>query len=201
MNYILLHILILILNFNVLILIIIRHNLLTINNSIQSLNWCNVNKRSKLLIVMDILALIILKILLNVDWLVQWLHLLLINLIEIDCIRIIEDQTIFIINIHLHSLNLLSNSHSILLATISNLMSVIQLIITDILLLLYKTIPIIEIIIFILNIFFINLLNKDWQSLFTFKFKSLLNKIFIQLFTRFKIIILIHEILIFFPIS
>jgi len=201
LNYILLHILILILNFNVLILIIIRHNLLTINNSIQSLNWCNVNKRSKLLIVMDILALIILKILLNVDWLVQWLHLLLINLIEIDCIRIIEDQTIFIINIHLHSLNLLSNSHSILLATISNLMSVIQLIITDILLLLYKTIPIIEIIIFILNIFFINLLNKDWQSLFTFKFKSLLNKIFIQLFTRFKIIILIHEILIFFPIS
>ena len=201
MNYILLHILILILNFNVLILIIIRHNLLTINNSIQSLNWCNVNKRSKLLIVMDILALIILKILLNVDWLVQWLHLLLINLIEIDCIRIIEDQTIFIINIHLHSLNLLSNSHSILLATISNLMSVIQLIITDILLLIYKTIPIIEIIIFILNIFFINLLNKDWQSLFTFKFKSLLNKIFIQLFTRFKIIILIHEILIFFPIS
>jgi hypothetical protein len=101
----------------------------------------------------------------------------------------------------LHSLNLLSNSHSILLATISNLMSVIQLIITDILLLIYKTIPIIEIIIFILNIFFINLLNKDWQSLFTFKFKSLLNKIFIQLFTRFKIIILIHEILIFFPIS
>jgi hypothetical protein len=78
---------------------------------------------------------------------------------------------------------------------------IIQLIITYILLLFNKTIPIIEIIIFILNIFFINLLNENWQSLLTFEFKSLLNKIFIQLFTRLKIIIFLQEILIFLPIT
>lgn len=181
----------------VLILIIIRHNLLSVNNSIYCLNWCYINKRPKLLIVMDKLSLIILEILLHVDRLVQRLNLLLIDLIEIDSIRIVEDQTILIIDIHLHALNLLSDKHGILLTAISNLICIIQLIIADILLLLNETIPFIEMTIFILDIVLINLLDKNWQSLLAIKFKCLLNKLFLQLFTGLKIIIFLQEILIF----
>lgn len=168
--------------------------MLSINNSIHSLNWCYINKRSKLLIVMDKLSLIILEILI-----VQWMNLL-IDLIEIDSVGIIEDQTILIIDIHLHALNLLSNSHGILLTAIPELMCIIQLIVADISLLLNETIPIIKMTIFILDIILINLLNENWQSLLTIEFKCLLNKIFIELFTGLKIIIFLYEILIFFPI-
>ena len=118
-----------------------------------------------------------------------------------NSIRIIEYKSILIINIHLHTLNLLTNSHNILLATISNLMSTIQQIIANVLLLLNNLIPIIEITLFILHIILINLLNKNWQSLFTIKFECFLHEIVVKLLAGLEIVVFLQEILIFLAVA